>query len=228
MKTSESDKHSLNKHIRSFGPNRGRGIAALTPVFEEGMPRFGLMAADCAQWDAIFPSVQPCVLEIGFGMGHSLYETAQKHPERNYIGVEVYPAGVACLLRQLIRAPLPNLKVFAGDAVPMVADLIPAQALCKVQVYFPDPWPKKRHQKRRIIQEAFIKLLSQAVAPGGWLHLATDWPDYAEHMVATLATSTEWGSVALPHPESERGATKFESRGKALGYPPQDFLYQRR
>ncbi len=224
MKASDSD---TTPRIRSFGPSRGRGRACQPALQTQGMAEFGVTRPQLLAWEHLFPLTQPCVLEIGFGMGHSLYQIAKKHPERNYIGAEVYQPGVISLLRQLIEAPLPNLKVYSGDAVAVIAEDLPPASLSRVQIYFPDPWPKKRHQKRRLIQGPFLDLLSKVVIPGGWLHLATDWPEYADHMQETCAQSPHWQIQPLPHPEAEREPTKFESRGKALGYPPQDFLYVR-
>ena len=166
------------------------------------------------------------MLEIGSGMGETTAAIAKAHPEADFIAVEVHGPGVGSLLNRIAADALPNLRVIRHDAVEVVERMIPDGALDALHLFFPDPWPKKRHHKRRLVQPQFASLIARKLAPGGVLHAATDWPDYAMHMNEVLAKEsllekTERGLVSRP-------TTKFESRGVKLGHPIADLYFRRR
>jgi tRNA (guanine-N7-)-methyltransferase len=170
------------------------------------------------------------VLEIGFGMGETTAEIAAAHPERNFIGIEVHAPGVGSLLREVDRRGLANVRVIRHDAVEVVDAMIPPGSLAAIHVFFPDPWPKKRHHKRRLLKPDFVRALARRLAPGGYLHVATDWSDYAEEMLATLGAERLLANTVqgfAPRPES-RPQTKFERRGTRLGHPVFDLLFTRK
>ena len=169
------------------------------------------------------------VLEIGFGMGETTAQIAQAQPDRDFVGVEVHAPGVGALLARVAALALTNVRVIRHDAVDVVNDMIPPESLAGVHVFFPDPWPKKRHHKRRLLQPAFVHALAQRLAPGGYLHAATDWEDYADEMLATLAAEPLLVNTAetfAPRP-STRPQTKFETRGRRLGHGTWDLVFQK-
>ena len=171
------------------------------------------------------------VLEIGFGNGQTLLQMASEQPMLNFIGIEVHPPGVGMLLQGISQFQLTNLKTYQADAVDVLKNCIPKNSLRKIQIFFPDPWPKKRHHKRRLIQTEFLDLLHTRVEEGGILHLATDWEDYANHIMSLLEQNTKWKPFTLNHSSPEdlqniRGRTKFETRGMKLGHKIHDLLYQ--
>ena len=194
-------------------------------------PRYGLDGDDVIDAAREFGRRAPLVLEIGFGMGDTLAELARRHPQVDYIGVEVHDAGIGRLLNLAATESLNNLRVIRGDAVLALEHRIAAASLDAVLIYFPDPWPKKRHHKRRLIQPAFAELVADRLRPGGRLHLASDWAPYAEHMLevldacAALRNEAGPGNYA-PRPAS-RPRTKFERRGEALGHDVFDLEYVR-
>lgn len=180
---------------------------------------------------ALFGAERPVVLEIGFGMGQSLATMAEAAPGCGFIGVEVHRPGVGRLLRAIDERGLDNIRVFCHDAVEVLEHCIPPGSLDTVQIFFPDPWHKKRHHKRRLIQPAFVDLLVSRIKPGGTLHLATDWENYAEQMLAVLSDRAELVNTAgegkySPRPES-RPLTKFEQRGERLGHGVWDLVFTR-
>jgi tRNA (guanine-N7-)-methyltransferase len=199
---------------------------------ETGMPRFGLLREDgTLDAPAAFGREAPLVLEIGFGMGNSLLEQAAAAPGVNYLGVEVHRPGVGKLLHGMGERGVDNIRVYCDDAVLVLEECIGDASLDGVQVFFPDPWHKKRHHKRRLIQPAFVRLLCSKLKPGGFLHLATDWENYADHMLEVL--SAEPGLINragagrfAPRPE-QRPLTKFEQRGQRLGHGVWDLLFER-
>ena len=173
----------------------------------------------------------PTVLEIGFGMGSSLVEQASMHPERNYIGIEVHRPGVGACLITAEEKGVENLRVCNHDAVEVLKNMIADESLTGMQVYFPDPWHKKKHNKRRIIQPAFIEMCHKKIRPGGWIHLATDWEHYAMHMSDVMKSAQGWENTAtdgdfVPRPD-DRPLTKFEQRGERLGHGVWDLIYRR-
>lgn len=169
------------------------------------------------------------ILEIGFGMGDSLLQQAMLYPENNYLGIEVHRPGIALLLTQIEKFKLNNIKVFYGDATEVLAHSFPKHSLDLIQIFFPDPWPKTRHHKRRLIQPKFIELLHEKLKLNGKLHLATDWQNYAQHMLKTLENSSRWQNTAEKNQfvlrPSSRPLTKFEKRGQKLGHNIWDLIF---
>ena len=166
------------------------------------------------------------MLEIGSGMGETTIEVAKGHPEADFIAIEVHGPGVGSLLNRLAADELSNVRVIRHDAVEVLEHMIPDGALAAIHLFFPDPWPKKRHHKRRLVQPGFAALVARKLAPGGVLHAATDWPDYAEHMAAVLSREPLIEPAAAGF--AQRTLTKFESRGKRLGNPIRDLFFRRR
>ncbi len=169
-------------------------------------------------------------LEIGFGMGDSLAEMAAKHPEHDYLGIEVYQAGVGHLLLQLEKLFLKNIRILSTDAVNVLKEQLEPQSIDVIYIFFPDPWHKKRHHKRRLIQTAFLDLLATVLKKDGKLYIATDWENYAEHILLTLdqhpAFRNQFGKGNFAPRNEERPLTKFEKRGQRLGHGVWDFAYQ--
>ncbi len=217
-------------HIRSYVLRQGRVSAAQQRHHAEGMPRFGLpYAAAPLDLAAVFGRTAPAILEIGCGMGETTARIAAAHPENDYLGIEVHTPGVGSLLKEIATRELANLRVIQHDAVEVVRDMIQPAALAGIHVYFPDPWPKKRHHKRRLIQPAFVALLASRLAPGGYLHCATDWEEYAQQMLAVLSAEPLLANTApafAPRPDW-RPQTKFEARGLRLGHGVWDLLFKR-
>ncbi|MFZ5509698.1 MAG: tRNA (guanosine(46)-N7)-methyltransferase TrmB, partial [Pseudomonadota bacterium] len=167
---------------------------------------------------------------IGCGMGETTVAIAAAHRDKDFIGIEVHTPGVGSLLKRIEEQGLTNLRVIQHDAVEVLRDMIPADSLAGVHIFFPDPWPKKRHHKRRLIQPSFVALLASRLKPGGYVHLATDWQDYAEQMLAVLSAepaleNTAAGFAARPE---YRPQTKFEARGLRLGHGVWDLVFRRR
>ncbi len=193
-------------------------------------PRYVLpSAAAPLDMDTTFGRHAPRVLEIGFGMGDATAEVAAAQPDWDFIGIEVHPPGVGALLQRIEERQLDNLRLFQDDAVQVLRDRIPPASLAGVHIWFPDPWHKKRHHKRRLIQPAFIAKLVQHIAPGGYLHCATDWQHYAEQMLDVLSAEPGLRNTAAgyaPKPDW-RPLTKFEKRGLNLGHGVWDLLFNR-
>jgi len=222
-----------DRHIRSFVLRQGRVSAAQRRFHEEGMPRWGIpyqvMPLD---WAAVFgPSrlTAPKILEIGCGMGETTAAIAAAQPENDYLGIEVHTPGVGSLLKEIATRELTNLRVIQHDAVEVVRDMIAPRSLSGIHLFFPDPWPKKRQQKRRLIQPVFVHELAQRLAPNGYIHCATDWQEYAEQMLAVLRAEPLLKNTAIdyaPRP-SYRPQTKFETRGLRLGHGVWDVIFRR-
>ncbi|MEP7205457.1 MAG: tRNA (guanosine(46)-N7)-methyltransferase TrmB [Casimicrobiaceae bacterium] len=193
--------------------------------------RFGLdFAPTVVDFVAVFGRRGPVVLEIGCGMGETTAAIAAAHPNIDFLGVEVHGPGVGSLFRQAQALDLANLRVIQHDAVEVVAQMIPPASLAGVHVFFPDPWPKKRHHKRRLLKSPFVHALVTRLQEGGVLHVATDWEDYAHEILATLAAEPLLANTAqgfATRPES-RPRTKFETRGMGLGHGVWDLLFRRR
>lgn len=221
------------RRIRSF-VRRGRLTDAQQRAMTEQWPRFGVMPADAEApgfWDVAFGSQGPLTLEIGFGMGRSLLAMAAADPERRFVGVEVHEPGVGALLAGMAAEGVSNIRVLAADVTEVLPRVFARGELDRVQIFFPDPWPKKRHQKRRLIQPGFVALLAERVRPGGELWLATDWQPYAQHMLAVLDAAPAWENVARPGVTVPRPAarpeTRFEARGLRHGHEVSDLCYRR-
>jgi tRNA (guanine-N7-)-methyltransferase len=196
----------------------------------ELLPRFGVPFRR-ARLDFVetFGRKAPIVVEIGFGMGETTARIAAENPANDYLGIEVHAPGVGSLLKQLDEAALANVRIVQHDAVEVLREMVPADSLAAIHVFFPDPWPKKRHHKRRLIQPEFAALAASRLAPGGHLHVATDWKEYAEHALAVLAAVPGLRNTAAefaPRPEA-RPETKFERRGLRLGHGVWDILFTR-
>jgi tRNA (guanine-N7-)-methyltransferase len=216
--------------IRSFVLRQGRMSPAQQRACDSLYPRYGIAAQDAPlDFAELFGNRANVVLEIGFGMGETTAAIAAAHPETNFLGVEMHWPGVGALLRRIESARLGNVRLVRRDAVEVVAQQVPRASLAGIHVYFPDPWPKKRHHKRRLLQPAFVHALAERLAPGGYLHVATDWEPYAEAILATLSAEPLLANTATgfaPRP-SWRPLTKFEQRGLGLGHRVFDLLFTR-
>lgn len=220
-----------HRPIRSYVVRGGR----LTPSQEEAIntlwPVYGLENDQgLINREGVFERSAELVFEIGFGMGDSLVAMAAEHPERDYIGIDVHPPGIGTLLRDIKNADLKNLRVMQGDAMEVLKTCFADKELDRVQIFFPDPWHKKRHHKRRMIQPAFVSDLATKMRSGGILHLATDWKNYAEQMMEVMTASEEFVNLAGEGKyaeEHERVETKFERRGRRLGHGVWDLLFEK-
>ena len=221
------------RSIRSFVTRAGRTTAAQQRALETLWPKYGLDYRDePLELAALFGRAAPCTLEIGFGNGANLVTLARAHPERDYLGVEVHRPGVGRLLLALEQERLGNVRVVCHDAVEVLERQIAASSLTEILILFPDPWPKKRHHKRRLIQPPFLALVEHALEAGGVLRLATDWEPYALEMLAHLQATpglrnlaADGGYVTRP---AERIPTRFELRGTRLGHEVWDLAFSRR
>lgn len=227
-----ADEAQPRRTIRSFVMRAGRMTEGQQRGVEKGWPRFGLTLADgLLDLDQVFGRQAPRTLEIGFGMGHSLLEMAQAAPEQDFIGIEVHRPGVGALLNGLLNAGLDNVRVYDCDAIEVLNQAIPDASLDRLLLFFPDPWHKKKHNKRRIVQPAFAELVRRKLKIGGVLHMATDWEHYAEHMLEVMSAAPGYRNQAadgsfVPRPE-ERPITKFEKRGERLGHGVWDLKFER-
>ncbi|NCB56967.1 MAG: tRNA (guanosine(46)-N7)-methyltransferase TrmB [Gammaproteobacteria bacterium] len=219
------------RRIRSFVRREGRLTKGQERALQELWPVMGVEFRDeMLDLTALFGREAPVVLEIGFGMGKSLVEMAAAAPEKNFIGIEVHRPGVGACLTSAQEAGITNLRLFCHDAVEVLGQMIPDQSIDTLQLFFPDPWHKSRHHKRRIVQPAFVQMLRPKLKIGGVFHMATDWENYAEHMLEVMNAAegfvnTVEGDYA-PRPDS-RPLTKFEQRGHRLGHGVWDLLFAR-
>ncbi|MCB1676835.1 MAG: tRNA (guanosine(46)-N7)-methyltransferase TrmB [Halioglobus sp.] len=218
--------------LRSFVLRQGRMTVGQQRAYDANWQRWGLeYGVGPLDYEAAFGRGGPRVLEIGFGMGQSLVAMAQAAPASNFVGIEVHRPGVGRLLHSMARYGVDNIRVYCHDAVEVLRDCIPAGSLDTVQIFFPDPWHKKRHHKRRLIQPAFARQLTDRLRPGGHLHLATDWEDYAAQMMAVLGAVDGLVNVAgagqfSPRP-AHRPLTRFELRGQRLGHGVRELVFIR-
>ena len=212
----------MNKPIRSFVQRQGRTTPAQQRALEELFPEYGVAFPDGKIASA---RRAPLVLEIGSGMGEATVEIARQHPELDFIAIEVHGPGVGSLLNRIHSLELKNLRVIRHDAVEVLERMIADGTLAALHVFFPDPWPKKRHHKRRLVQPAFVSLIARKLVPGGVAHLATDWPEYAEQIASVFEASACFASTAAGL--VTRPATKFEQRGRRLGNPVRDLMFVR-
>ena len=221
-------------HIRSFVRRAGRQTKAQDRALGELWPRFGLPGPEAATSALLdlaraFGREAPCVLEIGFGNGDALVRMAESSPDRNFLGVEVHGPGIGHCLLAIERLGLANVRLLRQDAVDVLRDRLPDQSLLGVHLYFPDPWHKKRHHKRRLVRPGFVALLAARIAPGGYFHVATDWPDYAVHIKTVMDESA---AFRAEEPDAAgavggRPRTRFEARGQRLGHPIWEAVYLR-
>ena len=230
--TDDSSAGEHRRGIRSFVLRAGRATAAQQRALEALWPKFGIESREALDLDTIFGRTAPRVLEIGFGAGEALLAFAQSHPEMDCLGIEVHRPGVGHLLLGVEAAQLANVRVMDRDAVEVLRDQLPAGSLSAVHIFFPDPWHKKRHHKRRLIQQPFVALIARALAPQGVLRLATDWEHYAQQMREVLDSSTDFINVAGEKGFVERAElrplTRFERRGHRLGHGVWDLEYRRK
>jgi tRNA (guanine-N7-)-methyltransferase len=228
------ENRQLEEHrrpIRSYVLRQGRMSPAQQRAHEQLMPRFGVgYEARLLDFRTLFGRDAPTVLEIGFGMGDTTAEIAAMQPDKNFLGIEVHAPGVGSLLKQVEARGLANVRVIQHDAVEVLNHMVPADSLAGVHIFFPDPWPKKRHHKRRLVQPPLVELLASRVKPGGYIHCATDWEAYAQQMLEVLSAepslvNTCAGFAARP---DYRPLTRFEQRGLRLGHGVWDVIFTRR
>ncbi len=216
--------------IRSYVLRQGRFSPAQQRAHAELMPRLGIAFAPAPlDLAAIFGRVAPVVLEIGSGMGETTARIAAENPQTDYVAIEVHGPGVGSLLRRVADERLGNVRVIQHDAVEVLREMVPEGSLAAIHVFFPDPWPKKRHHKRRLVQPEFVQLAASRLARGGRLHVATDWQEYADHVLAVLSQTPGLANTAAgfaPRPPW-RPETKFERRGLRLGHGVWDVLFRK-
>ncbi len=230
--TEEIKPEFKQKSIRSYVIRGGRITAAQKKAFECYWPDYGLSLFDGPlNYCRTFGREAPVVLEIGFGMGDSLLRMAAEEADKDFIGIEVHPPGVGRLINNAGKAGLRNLRVYMADAIDVLEDCIAPSSIARLQLYFPDPWHKKKHNKRRIVQPELVQCVRTRLQPGGIFHLATDWENYAEHMLEVMNAAEGFENQAAsarysPRPEY-RPVTKFEARGEHLGHGVWDLLFVR-
>lgn len=212
-----------HRRIRSFVLRAGRMTDGQQRAMDAQWPTYGLELSD-----GLIDLPAPVVLELGFGMGASLLQQCQQEPDKTFIGIEVHPPGVGRLLSQAAEAGVSNLKVYQDDGIEVLDRCIPDASLSRFQLYFPDPWHKKRHHKRRIVQPDFVAKVRSKLAPGGLFHMATDWEPYAEHMDEVMAGAQGFrdaraGDRSRP---DWRPVTKFQTRGEKLGHGVWDLVFE--
>lgn len=217
------------RKIRSFVRREGRMTSGQRHALKTFWPHFSVeTGSGLLNFDLIFGRRAPRMLEIGFGMGDALVTMASTQPENDYLGIEVYRPGIGSLINRLVEYNIENVRIISEDAVHVLEHNIPEQALDAVYLFFPDPWPKKRHHKRRIVQPAFIQLLASRIKQGGVLHMATDWEDYAVHMMSVMNQVEEFRSVEYGAEAAGIGVrptSKFERRGLQSGHVIRDLCY---
>ncbi len=224
------DDFPLRRPVRSYVLRQGRMSEAQKRAYDDGLAQWGIAYApgtlDFAQ---TFGRSAPLILEIGFGMGRTTAEIAQEHPQNDYLGVEVHTPGVGSLLKEIQARNLTNVRIIQHDAVEVLNHMIADASLAGVHIYFPDPWPKKRHHKRRLMQPELVALLAKKLAPDGYLHCATDWEEYAQQMLEVLSAEPQLQNTAngfAPRPDW-RPTTKFEQRGINLGHGVWDVVFRK-
>ncbi|MFH0265884.1 tRNA (guanosine(46)-N7)-methyltransferase TrmB [Vibrio rumoiensis] len=228
-----NEEGKIVRRIRSFVRREGRLTKGQEKAIEECWPTMGIdFVQQRLDWKEVFGNDNPVVLEIGFGMGASLVEMAKNAPEKNFIGIEVHSPGVGACLASAQEAGVTNLRVMCHDAVEVFEHMIPDNSLITLQLFFPDPWHKKRHHKRRIVQLGFAEMVRQKlIISEGIFHMATDWENYAEHMIEVMNEAPGFENIAtdgdfIPRPD-ERPLTKFEARGHRLGHGVWDIKFRR-
>ncbi len=226
---------SSSRHIRSYTLRRGRFTSAQQRAFEQWLPVFGIpYTAAPLDLARAFGRDAPTILEVGCGMGETTVAIARSRPDVNFLAVEVFAAGVGALLKGVDEAQLTNVRVVHHDAVEVVRDMISPGTLAGIHVFFPDPWPKKRHHKRRLLQPPFVSLLASRLAAHAYLHCATDWEDYARQILDVLGAEPQLvnlhaGYAPSPsNPLCDRPVTKFHARGERLGHGVWDAVFRRR
>ncbi len=220
-----------HRSIRSYVLRQGRVSNAQQRAYDTLLPRYGIpFTPHAIDLDQSFGRSAPKILEIGFGMGETTADIAASHPDNDYLGIEVHTPGVGGLLKRIAEHGLGNVRIIQHDAVEVLTHMITPSTFDGAHIFFPDPWPKKRHHKRRLIQPAFIALLVERMKPGAYVHVATDWQEYAEQVLAVLTAEPQLTNAAngyAPRPDY-RPQTKFESRGLKLGHGVWDIVFRKR
>jgi len=230
--SSNAEDKKLAHRIKSFVLRQGRLSNAQQKAIDNNWPKFGLEVKDeLLDFNQLFGRDAPTIVEIGFGMGKSLAEMAEANPQQNYIGIEVHRPGVGALLKLVEEKGLTNIRVYNHDAIEVLEKCIPENSLAGVYLFFPDPWHKKRHHKRRIVQKEFAEKIAKHLKQGGQFHMATDWENYAEHMMDVMSESSIYRNTSgerqyTPRPEY-RPLTKFEARGHRLGHGVWDLIFEK-
>ena len=226
-----SPEQQQKRPIRSFVLRQGRITVGQHAALEQLWPIFGVDAAQDFNVVETFGRDAPLVLEIGFGNGESLAQMAMAAPEKDFLGIEVHRPGVGHLLLKVQELGLKNIRVFCADAVEVIGNRIPPNSLDRVQIFFPDPWHKKKHHKRRLVNAEFVALVEERLKPGGILHCATDWGDYAGQMLkvleGTVNLRNQAGQGCYGERPASRPLTKFEARGQRLGHGVWDLLFEK-
>ena len=228
----ENDNHQQQRKIRSFVKRIGRRTQSQDRALSDLLPQYSVdQHQGLWNFEQLFSRQADTVLEIGFGMGQSLLAQAAANPQLNYLGIEVHSPGVGSLLHGVEERQLNNIRVSINDAVEVLENNIAEQSLVAVQLFFPDPWHKTRHHKRRIVNPAFAAVILSRLKPGGVFHLATDWENYANHMLRVLSAVSGFDNLSeqgdyIPRPDS-RPETKFEQRGQNLGHGVWDLMFMR-
>ncbi len=217
----------MKRELRSF-IIRSRMTNRQKQAMHDYWSYFGIeIAAELLDLQTIFQNTAPIILEIGFGMGGTLLQLAQAYPQYNFLGVEVHPAGVGALLAELAEKQIFNVRILFTDAVPILQNHIPDNSFSQILLFFPDPWPKRRHHKRRIVHPSFVNLIYQKLCKAGYFHLATDITNYADHMVKVLSMHPGFAMINGCSSYLPRPKTKFEKRGERLGHSIIDLVYQK-
>jgi tRNA (guanine-N7-)-methyltransferase len=226
----QRDRAVTHPPIRSYVLRQGRFSRGQQRAYAELLPRFGVgYEPQPLDFTRVFGREAAVVMEIGSGMGETTARIAAENPGVDYLAVEVHTPGVGSLLKHLEERALTNVRVVQHDAVEVLREMVPPASLAGIHVFFPDPWPKKRHHKRRLVQPAFALLAAGRLAPGGYIHVATDWEEYAEHVLAVLSATPGLRNTAAhfaPRPAT-RPETKFERRGIRLGHEVRDVVFER-
>ena len=229
--TDSPEENKFHRRIRSFVKREGKLTKGQSNAIEQLWDTHGVDLSDeLLDLGALFGNSNPAVLEIGFGNGASLADMAETHTELNFFGVEVHTPGVGSLLVQVKQRELDNVRVSLEDAVLVCNQQIPDGSLERVQIFFPDPWHKERHKKRRLIQPPFVETLIKKLRPGGQIHVATDWENYAEHILEVLSANSDLENTAddyAPKPDYRPG-TKYEARGIRLGHGVWDLVFNKK
>lgn len=225
----------FKREVKSFVRRQRKLTESQTHALHAAWPQFGVVMTDQKlNLDDLFHRHAETILEIGFGLGDTILSMAQQNPDKNYLGIEVHEPGVAAVMQGIIENNITNIRVIQHDAVKVIREWMPDRVLSRVHLYFPDPWPKKKHHKRRIVQPDFIDILCDKLVDGGVLHFATDWQHYAEHMMCVLSGNSRLKNVIGENQFADnatlqlRNNTKFEKRGVKLGHGVWDLLFQKR
>lgn len=232
LETAKLERHP--RTIRSFVKRGGRIPPGAKKGLEEAWQQYGIELdsynpeTPILDFQMLFQQAQPVIFEIGFGMGHSLLEMAEANPHINYIGVEVHEPGIARVVKSAAELGLKNIRIARIDAVWMLQQVVPEHSLFGIQIFFPDPWHKKRHEKRRLVNQDFISLITKKLVKQGWVHVATDWVPYAEQVERLFSEHPAFEPVLADETwHDNRPATKFERRGLRLGHEVRDLKYRK-